>query len=161
MSASTISSRVIFVKSFYGFYFKPTSRHSFSTSSNFLDIAKSFTIQKEIENIRIVVDCRKSLKGGSVSNKSTEEISLKSIDLPSFCAELVNLKVGQERFLSFYKSDTTREFFKLKRFIETSDPKKPAFAVYFCDLYDEDQSKTLYFSPVLFDKFIENLKTEC
>ena len=119
---------------------------------------KSFTIQKEIENTRIVVDCRKSLKD---SNKFTEEISLKSLDLPSFCTELVNLKVGQERFLSFYKSDTTREFFKLKRFIETSDPKKPAFAIYFCDLYDEDQSKTLLFSPVLFDELIENLKAEC
>ena len=159
--SSTIS-RVIFFKSFYGFYFKPPSRRSFSTSSKLLELAKSFTIHKEIENIRIVVDCKKkSLKGSSGSDSSTVEISLKPIDLAGFCAELVNLNVGQERFLSFYKSDTTREFFKLKRFIETSDPKKPAFAVYFCDLYDEDQSKSLYFSPVLFDELIENLKREC
>ena len=156
MSTASTISRIIFDKSFY---VKPfTCRRSFSTTPKLWDIVKSFTIQKEIENTRIVVDCRKSLKD---SNKFTEEISLKSLDLPSFCAELVNLKFGQERFLSFYKSDTTREFFKLKRFIETSDPKKPAFAIYFCDLYDEDQSKTLLFSPVLFDELIENLKAEC
>ena len=159
MSTASTISRIIFDKSFYGCCIKPViCRRSFSTTPKLWDIVKSFTIQKEIENTRIVVDCRKSLKD---SNKFTEEISLKSLDLPSFCAELVNLKVGQERFLSFYKSDTTREFFKLKRFIETSDPKKPAFAIYFCDLYDEDQSKTLLFSPVLFDELIENLKAEC
>ena len=85
MSTASTISRIIFDKSFYGFYVKPvTSCRSFSTTPKLWDIVKSFTIRKETENTRIVVDCRKSLKD---SNKFTEEISLKSLDLPSFCTE--------------------------------------------------------------------------